>query len=106
MSGLLPSLHHLIKPLHILNHSLYKRLFPGDSGAVGAVDEVEPGVVDQLHAVAMVDVVVGGQFFGVSDALRDDGCKLNRTKIITAVKAGEVAASGIQESPVQIKWQK
>lgn len=59
-------------------------------------------MVDLLHAVAMVDVVVGGQLFGVSDAPRDDGCELNRTQIITAVKARVIAPSGIQESPVQI----
>ena len=59
-------------------------------------------MVDQLHAVAVIDVVVSGQLFGVADALRDDGCKLNRAQIITAVKARVIAPSGIQESPVQI----
>lgn len=59
-------------------------------------------MVDQLHAIAVVDVVVGGQLFGVADALRDDGCELNRAQIITAVKARVIAPSGIQESPVQI----
>lgn len=59
-------------------------------------------MVNQLHAIAMVDVVVGGQLLGVPDAFGDDGCKLNRTQIITAVKARVIASSGIQESPVQI----
>lgn len=59
-------------------------------------------MVNQLHAVSMVDVVVGGQLFGVPDAFGDDRCKLNRTQIITAIKARVIASSGIQESTVQV----
>ena len=36
------------------------------------------------------------------DAFSDDGGKLNRTQIITAVKARVIASSGIQESTVQV----
>lgn len=59
-------------------------------------------MVDQLHAISVVDIVVSGQLFGVADAFSDDGCKLNRAQIITAVKARVITSSGIQEGPVQI----
>lgn len=63
---------------------------------------MEPGVVDQLYAIPMIDVVKGEQLFGMPDTFGDDGREINGLQIITAVKTRIIAASGIQERPVQI----
>lgn len=60
-------------------------------------------MVNQLHAVSMIDVVIGEQLFGMPDSFGDERKDLNDIQTITSIESREDAFSVIQESLVQIK---
>ena len=80
-------LHSIIKLLYVVKHLINKLLFPWYLGAIGAIDEVKPLSVNQLHTVAMIYVIIIGQPFGLPDSFGYNWGKFYALQIIPTIKA-------------------